>query len=198
MATAGRSGPGAAHPPRAMRADARRNFERLIVAAREAFTEHGPDASLDDVARRAGVGPGTLYRHFPNRLALLEAVYRDDVTRLSGRAYELLAEKPVDEALATWMHEQVDYVLHRNALAAMLKEALDWESGTLAYCKTTMRDAAGAMVDRAKEAGLIRPEVIASDLLRLGHAVAYASQHAPEDAARLLSYMLDGLRPPPR
>src|SRR4051795_6399452 len=125
MATPARAGDNADRA-RPKRADARRNFARLIVAAREAFTEHGPEASLDDIARRAGVGPGTLYRHFPSRLALLEAVYRDDIGRLSGRVHELLAEKPVEEALETWMREQVDYVLHRRALAAMIKTALDW------------------------------------------------------------------------
>jgi len=197
MATPGRSS-GNVDRSRPMRADARRNFDRLIVAAREAFTEHGPEASLDDIARRAGVGPGTLYRHFPARLALLEAVYRDDITRLSDRARELLAEKPIEEALGTWMLEQVEYVLYRRALAATLKTALDRDSETMAYCKTTMREAADAMLVRAKEAGLVRPEVTGSDLLRLGHAIGYASEYAPEDAERMLSYMLDGLRPRPR
>ena len=196
MAASGRSS-GNAERSRPMRADARRNFDRLIVAAREAFTEHGPEAALDDIARRAGVGPGTLYRHFPARLALLEAVYRDDITRLSGRAGELLAEKPVDEALAAWMLEQVDYVLHRRALAATLKTALDRDSETMAYCKATMREAADIMVARAKEAGLMRPEVTGADLLRLGHAIGYASEYAPEEAGRMLSYLLDGLRPRP-
>jgi AcrR family transcriptional regulator len=197
MATPGRSGENADRS-RPMRADARRNFDRLIVAAREAFTEHGPEASLDDIARRAGVGPGTLYRHFPARLALLEAVYRDDITRLSDRARELLAEKPIEEALGTWMLEQVEYVLYRRALAATLKTALDRDSETMAYCKTAMREAADAMLVRAKEAGLVRPEVTGSDLLRLGHAIGYASEYAPEDAERMLSYMLDGLRPQSR
>jgi AcrR family transcriptional regulator len=184
-----------ADPPRPMRADARRNFERLIVAAREAFSEQGAEASLDDIARRAGVGPGTLYRHFPNRVALLEAVYREDVTRLSGRVQELLAEKPIEEALPAWMREQADYVLRHRALAAMIKAMLDRDSETLSYCKGTMRTAADALVVRAREAGLLRPEVGSSDLLRLGHAVAYAAETAPEDLDRLLSYLLDGLRP---
>jgi AcrR family transcriptional regulator len=195
MATAGH--PRSVDPPRPMRADARRNYERLITAAREAFTEHGADAPLDDIARTAGVGPGTLYRHFPTRLALLEAVYRDDIASLSARAHELLDERPPEEALTEWMREQVDYVLHRRALAATVKSALDWDSAALAYCKTMMREAAGAVLARAQEAGVVRAEVTPSDLLRLGHAVGYASEHAPEDADRLLSYMLDGLRPQP-
>jgi AcrR family transcriptional regulator len=197
MATSGRAGE-SADRLRPMRADARRNFERLIVAAREAFTEHGPEASLDDIARRAGVGPGTLYRHFPTRVALLEAVYRDDITRLSDRARELLAEKPVEEALGTWTMEQVEYVLRRRALAATLKTALDRDSRTLAYCKTTMREAADALLAPAKEAGLIRPEVTGSDLLRLVHGIGYASEYAPEEAGRMLSYLLAGLRPQAR
>jgi AcrR family transcriptional regulator len=197
MATAGRSCQDA-DAPRPMRADARRNFERLVVAAREAFTEHGPDASLDEIARRAGVGPGTLYRHFPTRVALLAAVYRDDVARLSARAHELLAEKPIEEALVAWMREQVAYVLHRRALSSMIKTMLDRDSEMLTWCKTTMREAVGALVVRAQEAGLIRPEVSGSDVLRLGHAIGYMSESAPEDADRLLSYMLDGLRPPSR
>lgn len=194
MATAGRPDKDA-DAARPMRADARRNFERLIVAARDAFTERGAEASLDDIARRAGVGPGTLYRHFPNRVALLEAVYRDEVERLSRRAYELLAFKPIDEALSSWMREQVDYVMNHRAVATMIKEMLGGDSETLAYCKTSLRAAAGAMIARAREAGLLRPEVTSADLLRLGHAVAYAAETAPEDADRLLSYLLDGLRP---
>ena len=196
MATPGRSG-GHADRSRPMRADARRNFDRLIVAAREAFTEHGPEASLDDIARRAEVGPGTLYRHFPTRIALLEAVYRDDIRRLSGLAHELLAEKPVEEVLGAWMREQVGYVLRRRGLAVTMKTMLDRDSETMAYCKAMLREAADAILVPAKEAGLIRSEVTASDLLRLGHALGYTLEYAPEDAERLLSYLLDGLRPRP-
>jgi AcrR family transcriptional regulator len=193
MATAGQD----THQTRPMRADARRNYERLIAAAREAFTEHGAEAPLDDIARRAGVGPGTLYRHFPTRLTLLEAVYREDIDRLSKRAGRLAKERPPEEALRAWMWEQVDYVLQRRALAITLKTALDRDSETLVHCKTAMRGAAEAVLVPAKEAGVVRSEVSASDLLRLGHGVAYASENAPEDAGRLLSYLLDGLRPQP-
>jgi AcrR family transcriptional regulator len=191
MATAGQD----THPPRPMRADARRNYERLIAAAREAFTEHGADAPLDDIARRAGVGPGTLYRHFPTRLTLLEAVYREDVDGLSALAHQLAAERPPDEALRAWMQEQVDYLLRRRALAITLKTALDRDSETLVHCKAAMRGAADAILVRVKEAGVVRPEVSAADLLRLAHGVASAAEYAPEDAGRLLSYVLDGLRP---
>src|SRR5206468_1197163 len=89
--------------PHPLRADARRNRDRLIAAAREAFAERGADASLDDVARRAGVGPGTLYRHFPTRFALMEAVYRDGVEALCAEAYDLLSSSAPGDALASWL-----------------------------------------------------------------------------------------------
>src|SRR5206468_1717714 len=95
---------------RPMRADARRNYTRLLTAAREAYTEHGPDTRLDDVARRAGVGPGTLYRHFPTREALLAAVYRDDVEALGVEANRLAETYPPAEALSRWLRLQLDYV----------------------------------------------------------------------------------------
>src|SRR3954452_21187219 len=94
---------------RPQRADARRNVERLIAVAREAFAENGADASLDDIARRAGVGPGTLYRHFPNRMPLMESVYRDNVEALCASASELLSAPSPGEALAQWMRAFLDY-----------------------------------------------------------------------------------------
>src|SRR6266702_7031907 len=97
-------------PEGAMRADARRNRQRLIEAALAAFAEHGADdASLDEIARRAGVGIGTLYRHFPTRQALLEAVYRSQVEALRGRAEELLVSAPPGEALVTWLRATVEF-----------------------------------------------------------------------------------------
>ncbi|HEU0194676.1 MAG TPA: helix-turn-helix domain-containing protein [Streptosporangiaceae bacterium] len=195
MATAGQPRP--VDPPRPMRADARRNFERLVAAAQEAFGEHGADAPLDDIARRAGVGAGTLYRHFPTREALLEAAYRADIDDLAKLAYELLDKLPPEEALRTWVSEQVEYVMRKRALAATVKAVLDRDSPVMAWCKTQMRGAAAALLARAQEAGVVRPEVTPSDLLRLAHAVGYASEFAPEDSDRLLTYMLDGLRPQP-
>ena len=94
---------------RPLRADARRNRDRLVEVARSAFAERGLDAPLDDIARRAGVGPGTLYRHFPTREALLAAVYRGDIENLAARARELAASCPPREALARWMSDQLDY-----------------------------------------------------------------------------------------
>jgi AcrR family transcriptional regulator len=179
---------------RPMRADARRNYERLLVAARAAFTEHGADASLDDIAHRAGVGPGTLYRHFPTRQALLEAVYRDGVEAVCGRAYELLDTMPPGEALAAWLRAMVDYVATKRGLAMELVASLGEDSSELfASCKQAMVAAGTAVLDAAKDAGAVRPETDLKDVLKLVHAIGAAAEQAPEDADRLLSLVLDGL-----
>lgn len=181
---------------RPMRVDARRNYERLITAAREAFTEHGAEAHLDDIARRANVGPGTLYRHFPSREALLVAVYRGDVEALAEHAKELADQLPPGEALDTWLRLQLDYLKVKRGLGAAVKAMLAADSETLAYCKDTMRGALRELLGRAQEAGVIRSDVDAPTVLRLVHGVGLASESAPEDADRLLSIVLDGLRPP--
>jgi AcrR family transcriptional regulator len=180
-------------PP--MRADARRNYERLITAAREAFTEDGAGAYLDDIARRANVGPGTLYRHFPTREVLLAAVYRGDVESMAVRADELAAELPPGEALDAWLRSQLDYIKVKRGLGSAIKAMLADDSETLAWCKDTMRGALGGLLGRAQDAGIVRTDVDAPTVLRLVHGVGLASESAPEDADRLLSIVLDGLRP---
>ncbi|WP_431921406.1 TetR/AcrR family transcriptional regulator [Amycolatopsis tucumanensis] len=182
--------------PRPMRADARRNYERILVTAREAFREHGPDAPLDDIARRASVGAGTLYRHFPTRETLIEAVYRDDIETLSSAAHRLLEEHEPGEALELWMREQVAFVLHKRGLAATLKAAMDRDSETFAACKTLINDAATVLLSRAQESGAIRDDVRPRDLLLLGHGVGVAAEGSDETAERLLTVLLDGLRRP--
>ena len=103
-----------------MRADARRNYERLLTAGREALSERGEQASMDDIAKRAGVGPGTLYRHFPTREALLAAVYREDVELMAKRATELGGALPPFDALVAWLHEQLAYTRAKLGLNAVL------------------------------------------------------------------------------
>jgi AcrR family transcriptional regulator len=179
-----------------MRADARRNYARLLAAARDAFTEEGVDASLDDIAKRAEVGPGTLYRHFPSREALLAAVYRDDVEARAARADELAGELEPEEALVAWLRGQLDYIKYKRGLGAAVKTMLGADSETLAFCRNVLRAAVGRLLDRAQAAGVVRADVNAADVLRLSHAVGVASEQAPEDADRLLSLVLDGLRPP--
>lgn len=183
-----------AEATRPMRADARRNFERIVATAREVFTEHGADAPMDEVAKRAKVGAGTLYRHFPNREALIEAVYRDDVERLCQRAYDLLAERSPSEALDGWVREEITYLIRSGGLAATMKATIR-DSEVFAQCKAAMRDAADALLSSAKEDGEVRPDVQPRDLLLLGHGVSTAAEHAsPEEAERLISVMLAGLR----
>jgi AcrR family transcriptional regulator len=180
---------------RVMRADARRNYERLLAAARDAFTEHGTDAHLDDIARRAAVGPGTLYRHFPTREALLAAVYRGDVEQMAVRAGELCQTLSPDEALTAWLGLQLEYIKHKRGLGAAVKTMLGADSETLAWCRETMRGALRGLLTRAQADGMVRSDVDAADVLRLVHAVGMASESAPEDADRLLAIVLDGLRP---
>jgi AcrR family transcriptional regulator len=182
--------------PRPMRADARRNRERLLDAARDAFSAHGSEASLDDIARRAGVGPGTLYRHFPTREALLAEVYRGDVDALSRQAYRLAEERPPEEALHAWLRLQMDYAKGKRGLGAAVKTMLGADSETLAWCKETMRAALRRLLTGAREVGAVRTDIEAADVLRLVHGVALASESAPEQADLLLSVVLDGLRPP--
>jgi len=181
---------------RPMRADARRNYKRLLDEAKAAFLEHGAEAPLEDIARRAGVGIGTLYRHFPTRLALQAAVYQDQVDELCARAYALLDSEPPGTALAAWMSSFADYATSKRGLMQTLKEVIDVRSDLFDRCHDEIREAATAVLVPAQEAGTVRPEVTVSDLLRLTHGLSVATQNAPETAERLLSYLLDGLRPP--
>jgi AcrR family transcriptional regulator len=179
-----------------MRADARRNYERIVECAREAFAEHGPEAPLDDIARRAGVGPGTLYRHFPNREVLIEAVYRSSIEKLSQRAYDLLETHTAATALEYWMREQVGFVMENRSLATTLKAAIDKGSETFTLCRTMISDAAAALLKSAQEEGVIRSDIEPRDLLRMGHGIGVACETMPEAAERLLAVTFDGLRAP--
>lgn len=158
-----------------MRADARRNYARILDTAREAFAAHGPEAPLDEIARRAGVGAGTLYRHFPHRKALIEAVYRDEIAVLGNRAHDLAEAYPPGEALEIWVRDLVEFTLRRRGLAVTLKAALDEDSETFAWCKDVAGEAAGLLVGNAQAAGVIRADIDARDLLYLAHGVAVAA-----------------------
>lgn len=179
---------------RPMRADARRNYARIVECAREAFAEEGPEAPLDDIARRAAVGAGTLYRHFPNREALMEAVYRDSIERLSQRATELLDTHSPADAFEQWMREQVAFVMDKRSLAVTLKALIDHDSETFTLCRALINDASTALVKAAQEAGVIRADIEPRDVLRLGHGIGVACEKTPEAAERLLAVTLDGLR----
>jgi AcrR family transcriptional regulator len=186
-------------PSRVMRADARRNYERLLTEARAAFATHGTDASLEDVARRAGVGIGTLYRHFPNRHALLSAVFEEAVNDLLSRSHELLTAPEPCTALVTWLREIVTHAGEYRGLAHALMSVTSDNTSALARCSSPIREAGGALLARAQEAGTVRSDVAIGDLLQLTHAIALAAEESPGDpelADRLLTLTLRGLKPP--
>ena len=182
---------------RMLRADARRNVELLIAAARAAFAAEGANAPLDDIARAAGVGSGTLYRHFPTRLALLEAVYRDSVERLCAEGERLAATEPPTEALIDWLRGFVVVVSEKRGLAAALSDEGRAQS-LFGECHAMINATGAALLDRAKDAGAVRQEVPLGDLLKMAKAFANAAETSPEGSAlaeRLLVLSIDGLRP---
>jgi AcrR family transcriptional regulator len=186
--------------PRPLRADAARNRQRLVDAAVEEFAAHGADASLEQIAARAGVGIGTLYRHFPDRQALLVAVYQDGFGELAETGRALLdADDPFD-ALAQWLAAKLAYSRSDRALAAsVIIDLLDRpETAQTEPCES-MRSTGSALLQRAVRAGAVRKDVTLDDLSRLVGAIALASGRAPEGdcvcSDRLFQVMLDGLRP---
>jgi AcrR family transcriptional regulator len=187
--------------PRPMRADAQRNYGRLLSAAAAAFAEHGADdVSLEEIARRAGVGIGTLYRHFPTRQALLEAVYREQVEAVRAAAEEQLQSDAPGAALAAWLRVLVDFSSTKHSLTTALLATMDKDSDLLSSCSAVIRGAAEALLARAQEAGAVRADADAKDLIRLVHAVNLAAQYGPADPDqrdRMLGFVLDGLRPQP-
>ncbi len=184
--------------PRPMRADARRNYQALVSAASAAFIEHGADdASLEEIARRAGVGIGTLYRHFPTRQALLEAVYRDQVEAMCARADELLGSAPPGEALAAWLRGLVQFGRTKRSLTSALLATMNKDSELLSSCSAMMRQSAAALLTRAQDAGLVRPDADPADVLRMVHGISMVAQHSPADdgqADRMIGLIMDGLR----
>ncbi|MDG4805239.1 helix-turn-helix domain containing protein [Micromonospora sp. WMMD1120] len=176
---------------RPKRADARRNYDALIAAARDAFAEHGAAASLEDVARRAGVGIGTLYRNFPSRRHLFEAVYVEEVRALS-RSAEDLSELPPWDALVAWLHRFVAYVATKRALAEQLLQ----DSEIFGTCRTEIYAAGEPLMRRAQAAGAVRDDIGFDDVVRLISGLTMAQFPSPEQRDRVLGVALDGLRPP--
>jgi AcrR family transcriptional regulator len=177
---------------RPKRADARRNHDRLVAAAREVFTAEGTSAPLEEVARRAEVGIGTLYRHFPTRQALLEAVYVGEVEAIARAAAELSALPPW-EALSRWLHRYVGFAATKRALTEALLD-VDPESGALSACRIALLDAGNALVERAQAAGAVRPDTSFPDIGRMVSGIAVVPTADPEQQERMLSLALDGLR----
>jgi AcrR family transcriptional regulator len=178
-----------------MRADARRNYDKIVATARDAFFERDIDVPLDEIAKRARVGAGTLYRHFPERATLIEAVYRDEVTRFADRAYALAEELPAGEALFVWLRELVRWIRDSAGLATTMKAAVDDSSPTFEFCKVELRAAVLVLLDPAQDAGVVRADLEPADLMRLAHGVGAATGYADEAGTeRLVSVFFDGIR----
>jgi len=175
---------------RPQRADARRNFDAVLAAARDAFAENGKDASLEDIARRAGVGIGTLYRNFPTRQDLFEAVFVEEINQLSESA-TAVASLPPWEALTAWLERFVAYVVTKRAVI----EALNRESEMFASYRRTIFDAGEPLLERAQKEGAVRPDLSFDDLLRLVSGLTSAAYVDDTQRDRVLALALDGLRP---
>lgn len=181
------------HPQPPKRADARRNHEKLLEAARGVFAEAGSDASLEEIARRADVGVGTLYRHFPNRQALLEAVYVDEVEALSRSAAEL-ADLPPWDALATWLRRYVSYAATKRALAEELAASVGATTTVFEACKGAIFAAGEPLLVRAQEAGVVRRDTSFMDVARMVFGIAAIPGGDQQQIERILDVALDGLR----
>ncbi|MCU1417748.1 MAG: TetR/AcrR family transcriptional regulator [Schumannella sp.] len=172
-----------------LRADARRNFDALVSAARDAFAEQGTSASLEDIARRAGVGIGTLYRHFPARDALVEAVYVDEVARMVRDAEQIAGREPW-EALDLWLRRLVTYVSAKR----VLMEGLNRESPVLINCRAILYGSGRPILTRAQESGVARADVEIEDAMRLVQGLAAVAFPSDEDRDRVVGLAIDGLR----
>jgi AcrR family transcriptional regulator len=182
-----------------MRADARRNYDRLVTHAKAAFLEQGTNASLEDIARRAGVGIGTLYRHFPHRTALIDAVFQEEANALIALADELTGADDPFEALAIWLRAVLTrHSAYRGIAAALMEPDRDPESNaTSGSSMIPVRGAGGVLLERAQQAGAVRKDTDILDLMRLAGAIGLVAEKTPEDpglADRLLLLTTDGLR----
>ena len=176
--------------PRPLRADARRNFDAVLGAARDAFATNGPDASLEDIARRAGVGIATLYRNFPTRSSLIEAVYFDEVDALC-RAAEDLGELSPWDALIAWLRRFVEYATTKRALL----DGLNRDSDMFRNAKDAMFDAGRPLLARAQASGEARSDVEIGDVLYLISGLLSVTYATDEQRERVLGLALDGIRP---
>jgi AcrR family transcriptional regulator len=182
---------------RRMRADARRNYDLLVTEATGAIAERGADdVSLEEIARRAGVGIGTLYRHFPTRQSLLEAVFRDQVEALARQAGELGGSASPGSALEDWLRAMMAFGRTKRSLNTALLTTLGKDSQMYSLCSQLMRDTTTTLLERAQEAGIARRDVLPTDVMRLVHGLIMAENAAPGDdgqAERMLSLVVAGL-----
>src|SRR6202522_2960000 len=185
-----------AEAARRPRADAVRNRERVLEAAKAVFSAGGPDASLEAVAKRAGVGIGTLYRHFPTREALFEAVYRREVEQLTALAEQLKGDVDPVDALRRWLRSNVEFVATKKGMSAALALAAYKPSELTAYSFDRLTKAVGALLDRAAAAGEIRSDISADDVLRTLVGMCYMHDQPgwQKSVLRMVDVFVDGLR----
>jgi AcrR family transcriptional regulator len=177
---------------RPKRADARRNYDKVLAAAREAFAEGGEATSLEEIARRAGVGIGTLYRHFPNRQALLEAVYVNEVEEVARLAEEFDGGDPW-ESLNGWFERVISYMATKRALSAELLDYLDKDAPLFVTCRGLL-GAGEPLLKRAQDAGVVRKDVEFWDVMHMLGGIAKMPFADPEQVERIIRVALDGLR----
>jgi AcrR family transcriptional regulator len=190
------SEPGGDGDARPMRADARRNYERLVSAAREVFTTSGGDASMEAIAKHAGVGIGTLYRHFPTRIALVEAVYRTDVDELVETSDRLVAQCEPWPAVVGWLQAFVRYSQTKKTLLSELHEAFEKNPQLKSVSRGRIEGALAAVLEPARRAGVVRTDIDASDLMQLLSSMCMSATVTAAQSERLLLMIQDGLRPP--
>jgi AcrR family transcriptional regulator len=178
---------------RPKRADARRNYEKVLAAAREAFAEGGESTALEEIARRAGVGIGTLYRHFPNRQALLEALYVDEVEEVCRSAAQLEGADPW-EALSGWFERFIGYIATKQALASELLNYVDRDAELFRASRAALFDAGGPLLERAQEAGVVRRDVEIAGVIQMVIGIAKIPAADPRQTEHMLRIALDGLR----
>ena len=178
---------------RPMRADARRNYEKVIAAARDAFAVGGSATSLEEIARRAGVGIGTLYRHFPNRQALLEAVYAEEVEALCRSAGDVADLEPWD-ALVAWLRGFVGYMATKQALAQELLDYLDRDAPLFRGCRGAFYAAGEPLLARAQAAGVAREDTNIDEVVQMVSGIAKIPAGDRQQVERILDMAIDGLR----
>ena len=178
---------------RPKRADARRNYEKVLAAAREAFAEGGESTALEEIARRAGVGIGTLYRHFPSRQALLEALYVDEVEEICRSAAELEGDDPW-EALNTWFERFIGYIATKQALLAELLNYVDRDAQLFKTSRAALFSAGEPLLTRAQEAGVVRRDVDIGEVISMVMGIAKIPANDRRQTLHILRIALDGLR----
>jgi AcrR family transcriptional regulator len=181
---------------RPLRADAQRNREKLLAAATEAFAEEGEGVALETIAARAGLGIGTLYRHFPSRDALIVAAYRHEVDSLCAAAKDLLAVQPPDEALRAWADRFADYIATKRAMGDALRSAVASDAPLFVDMRERILGALRLLLDAGAVAGTLRADVDPRDVMRVMNGIWYlpSGPEWREDVGRMLDLVIDGLR----